>query len=540
MKVGQEMMRDKKRIAAQDIFAMAATALICLALHGYRFANSMFSHDALIEIVQDDAAWQVALGRFFEPVLVFLRGNLCSPWLLCLLQMVWLALSVSLLADIFQIRDKFMILAVAGIVAGSETFIIINASFLACADMYAFALFAGIFGVWCIEKRKFLYTLLGIIFMIISIATYQAYISVAIALMLILAILQMCDFSKDLKKIIKRLLYYAVVLLLAAVVYYMAWQLIRGVLGIWAADTYNGMASVGHYEAGVLLDSVQTAYKNMLVCFLSPAEMSNIVFRGIKLGNIWKYAVIAVNAAMAAVILANIVYICRKQMIGHRLRNADLIVRCVLIVLALLLFPLGCNFVCVMSKGMEHPLMMFGFNMLYVFAAATAERIRYSTDVQTLTGDDKRQFWRTTDAGIVAILAGVLIWNHFIYANQIYFKKSLQEKAAYSVMSRIVTDVEDVPGYVPGITPVAISGYFEASPYLTELSGFEDLTSDFMGKTSLTYQGTDYAMLTYYLSIDLNLTRVDASMEAVQQMPVYPAEGSVSMVDGVVVIKVSD
>lgn len=519
---------------------MLATAVMCLSVHGYRFANSMFSHDALIEIVQDDAAWQIALGRYFEPAIIFFRGNLCSPWLLCLLQMVWLALSVYLLTDLFRMQDKFAILAVAGVVVSSETFIILNASFLAWSDMYAFALFAGIFGVWCIEKRKLFYVLMGIASIIISIATYQAYVSVAITLILILAVLQLCDFSKDMKRIIKLLVYYAAVLFLAAAVYYIVWQLIRGVLGIWAADTYNGMASVGHYENGLLLSSVLAAYKNVFLCFLAPAEMSTIVFRGIKLGDIWKYAVIAINAAMAIVILSGTAYICRKQMDRHRLRGEYPAVRCILIALLMILFPLACNFVCVMSKGMEHPLMMFGSNMLYVFAVIMAERVKPPADVRHLTAGRIRLFRGMTAVQIVAILLGVLVWNHFVYANQIYFKKSLQEKAAYSLMSRIVTDVEDMPEYVPGVTPVAISGYFETSPYLTELSGFENLTADFMGKSSLTYQGTDYAMITYYLSIDMNLTRVDASADAIREMPVYPADGSISMVDGVMVVKVSE
>lgn len=404
------MEKNKNRIAAQAAFPMLATALMCFVVHGFRFGNGMFSHDALVDIVQNDAAWEIALGRFFEPVLVFLRGNLCSPWLLCLLQTVWLAASVYLLTNIFQIQDKFAIMAVAGIVVCSETFIAINASFLAWSDMYAFSLFASIFGVWCIEKRKVLYTLLGIAFIVASIATYQAYVSVAIALMLILAILQMCDFSKDLKRIIKLLIYYAVVLLLSAVIYYVTWQAVRGVLGIWMADTYNGMASVGQYENGALLDSVLTAYKNVFIFFLSPAEMSNMMFRGMKLGDIWKYAVIAVNAVMVVVILANIVYVCHRQRVERGARDIYLAVRYILIVLSLLLFPLACNFVCVMSKGMEHSLMIFGANMLYVFAVVMA---------------GKKKFRKVTAVRIVAFLLGVLIWNHFIYANQVYFKKFL-------------------------------------------------------------------------------------------------------------------
>lgn len=531
------MENKKKGFGIQAVFPIFATAVMCFLMHGYRFSNDIFSHDALKVLVQNDAAWEIALGRYFEPVLVFLRGNLCSPWLLGIMQTAWLALSVYLLTDLFQIRDKPAVLAVAGVVAGSETFIALNASFLAWSDLYAFSLFASIFAVWCIEKRKILYALLGTGFIVISIATYQAYVCVTITLMLMLAVLQMCDFSKDLKKIIKLLLYYAVILLAAAAAYYASWQFVRGVLGIWAANGYNGMASVGQYEEGSLLASVLAAYQNVFFSFSAPAEMSNMIFRGMKLGNLWKYAAIAVNAAMAVTILLNTVDICLRQREKYRSKGVYPVVRCILIALALLAFPLACNFVCVMSKGMEHTLMLFGANMLYVFAVVMAG---YRKRLPDEAKGRIRLFWGRAAVGIVAFLSGILIWEHFVYANQVYLKKSLQEKAAYSLLTRIVMDVEDTPGYIPGITPVAISGYFEGSPCLTGLSGFEDVTAYAMGKTSLTYQGTDYAMLTYYLSANMNLTRVDASADAIRQMPVYPAEGSVSMVDGVLVIKVSE
>lgn len=531
------MENKKNGIGMQAVFPMFATVVMCFLVHGYRFANDIFSHDALNVIVQNDAAWQIALGRFFQPILIFLRGNLCSPWLLCLLQTTWLALSVYLLTDLFQIQDKPAVLAVAGVVVSAESFIVVNASFLAWSDLFAFSLFASIFAIWCIEKRKILYALLGTGFIVISIATYQAYVCVTITLMLMLAVLQMCDFSKDLKKIIKLLLYYAVILLAAAAAYYASWQFVRGVLGIWAADSYNGMASVGQYEKGSLLASVLAAYQNVFLSFSAPAEMSNMVFRGMKLGNLWKYAAIAVNAAMAVTILLNTVDLCLRQREKYRSKGVYPVIRCILIALALLAFPLACNFVCVMSKGMEHSLMLFGTNMLYVFAVVMAG---YRKRLPDEAKGRIRLFWGRAAVGIVAFLSGILIWEHFVYANQVYLKKSLQEKAAYSLLTRIVMDVEDTPGYIPGITPVAISGYFEGSPCLTELWGFEDVTAYAMGKTSLTYQGTDYAMLNYYLSANMNLTRVDASADAIRQMPVYPAEGSVSMVDGVLVIKISE
>ena len=62
------MKSSEKQMDVQKIFPLVITILMCLAIHGYRFSNNMFSHDALLDVVQNDAAWEVALGRFFQPI----------------------------------------------------------------------------------------------------------------------------------------------------------------------------------------------------------------------------------------------------------------------------------------------------------------------------------------------------------------------------------------------------------------------------------------------------------------------------------------
>ena len=62
--------------------------------HGYRFFNNMYSHDALLMVYQGDFAWQIALGRFLQPLLLFFRGSLCNPWLISFCAVFWIFLSV--------------------------------------------------------------------------------------------------------------------------------------------------------------------------------------------------------------------------------------------------------------------------------------------------------------------------------------------------------------------------------------------------------------------------------------------------------------
>ena len=108
------------------------------------------------------------------------------------------------------------------------------------------------------------------------------------------------------------------------------------------------------------------------------------------------------------------------------------------------------------------------------------------------------------------------------------------------MMTRIVHEVEELEGYEAGKTPVAFYGSFEDAPYLQELEVLKELKPYGMGKSPLTYVGTDYAYLTNILNVNMALSRDFGDGEAVSNMPLYPEEGSVQMVDGSVFVKISE
>ena len=192
----------------------------------------------------------------------------------------------------------------------------------------------------------------------------------------------------------------------------------------------------------------------------------------------------------------------------------------------ILLFPLGINFVCIMSKGMVHTLMIYAFCLVYVLAIIVTEK------------DNTKKLsipWLVTLSAVM-----IISWSNIVYSNQVYQKKHFQEQATLSLMTRIVYEIESTDGYIAGVTPVAISGSFEETPYIDDINAFEELVLHGMGKTSLTYSGTDYAFLNYIMNVNMNLTRISDENETVKQMPLYPAPGSVAYVDGILVIKISD
>lgn len=509
----------KKIENSQKLFITSAlfTILFYSITNGYRFFNPMFSGDSLLMIHQNDSAWQIALGRFVQPFLIMLRGGIASPFLISVLSITWLSLAIYFLVDYLKIENYLSVAFVVAAMVCNTTLLAANATFLPYTDFYAFALFLSTLGVWLIQKKKFVYITLGILSLSISLGVYQSYICVAVALVMMHFLFQMLDGSTC-KNILIDLLKHFLAFVLSALIYLIVWKIFQAIFDIWTANTYNGMSSLGDYSEVSFFAIIGTAYELVWDYFMHPSTFTTMPFKGVSLSIFWVYILRFCNITILLILVISLFRLNKKNKttIWQRLPQLAII----------LLFPLGINFVCIMSKGMVHTLMVYAFCLVYVLAIKTTEK-----------DNTKKPYipW-------LIVLSSVMIisWSNIVYSNQVYLKKDFQEKATHSLMTRIVYEIESADNYVAGVTPVALSGSFEETPYIRDIQAFEELRPYGMGKTSLTYSGTDYAFLKYILNVNMNLTRISDENETVKQMPIYPAPGSVAYVDGILVIKISD
>ena len=503
----------------------------------------MLSHDAILQVVQDDSAWQIALGRIMHPILILLRGGICSPWLICFLETAWLILTVCFMADLLDIRSETHLMVLSGIVACNHATISTNAAYLQCVDFYAFALFMSVLGVWLMKKGGILKTVAGIICLVICLGTYQAYICVTLALVVMLAIRRLSD-GEYWHSVARNLFKYALILFASAFLYLVGWKIIQRIFGIWTADSYNGLAHLGDYSDISFVSVIITCYKNFFDFFINPRPFSTMTFRGINLSILWKWMIRLVNAAVFIKLAINLYRINRRNRYAGSSdgkSRQQWICGNILMILVIVVYPLCCNFVCLMSRGMEHDLMTFAFICPYILAIMFDDNaVKMNSSPKINNSDVSTYSMRRLISYATPILLSVIIWSNAVYANQTYYKKSLQEKSAISLMTRIVNDIEGHEGYIPGVTPVAFIGSFDRSPYTMELSGFTDVMPYGMGRTALTYYGTDYAMLKYIINVKINLTRVDDLDAEMNSMPCYPAEGAINYVGDVLIVKISD
>ena len=134
----------------------------------------------------------------------------------------------------------------------------------------------------------------------------------------------------------------------------------------------------------------------------------------------------------------------------------------------------------------------------------------------------------------------LVIWNNAVYSNQIYYKLHLQQEASQSMITKILYEIEHLEGYEYGTTPVAFVGRFTGSDYFASPEYFNEVIVYGTAQTPFTYPNTVKSYLKYYLNNKMNVIDVNSEDEIIKQMPCYPERGSIALIDGVVVVKISE
>lgn len=516
------MSNSKKKLLTASILL---TFIFYSLANGYRYFHTIFAGDSLYMIYQNDAGWEISLGRFVQPFLVALRGAVTTPLLISVLSVLWVSLSVYFVADFLEIKKMVSVAFIAAIMSCNATILSLNATFLPYMDFYLLALFLSVLGVWLIKKERLIFLVSGSLCLSISLGIYQSYICVSIALVMIHFLCKIPDLP-TFKAAFQKAGRYLFSFLTAAIVYFTVWKLFQVTFDIWTSDSYNGMASIGDFSETGIGSILGLTYQYVLDYFMYPDTFITNTFHGIPMSYFWQYVIRICNITVVLVIIFTLIQ-------ANRNRKTNLWQKMIQM-LIVLLFPLGINFVCVISQGMEHPLMIYAFYFVYVLAIKLAED-HFSACNNTQNIKKAGMPWK-----IALVSLAVIFWSNMVFSNQVYLKRELQERAAQSILTRIIYRIESVEEYIPGVTPVALSGNFESSPCIAEAAPFDEIRMYSMGKTCLNYPAANNSFLTYILNMNVNLTDVDSTDERILQMPVYPAEDSVAFVDGVLVIKISE
>lgn len=482
-----------------------------LVAHGYRYFNANFNHDSLSCVYEASGNSMVAFGRFMRPIYWLLRGRFALPAFGGFLSLVYLCGASYLLVTILEIQKKVLIAFTCGLMVVNPFVVAMNATFVHDVDAYCLSLLLALLGVW-----SSLYWKHGRIWAaplyLCSLGLYPAYISVAIYLFLILAVRELLR-GKTVKEVYGQTILHFLSIIAGLLLLLVCSKIAQAVTGVSGATSYQSISNIPALTPRSILERLA----NCLLCegtwLLYPPGNS-------------KHFLIAANVFMVALAVISGVGTMRRR----KLRAAS--VWGIVVVIAAM--PFGMNLTTLIGN-VYHWLTMFPLNLSYLLVLVLVQEYGQTHETGPAA---KRCGWAW------AVLAGVLIFENCLYANETYLKKELEDTATLSTFTRIIDRMEQTEGFVPGQTQVAFVGQMQNSVLSNSRQGFEIRGHGNDTNFDVTYYENIVTYLTYYLGYPVTCvgTRQAAALgetPEVLQMPAFPAAGSIKMVDDILVVKLS-
>lgn len=497
------------------------TFLLGLVAHGYCFLNMIASHDALNNIYIAEKWTRVRAGRFFYPIyLSLVRGRIFVPWLIGILGLFWISLAVYLIVKMFQIRKNWAILTVSAIAVTNPTVYALAASYLHDFDADMFALFLSAAAAFCWKKgtgqstlkKRLLYFGTGALAVSVTMGIYQSFLSVTIALIMIDCCGKLLE-DQNWKKVFADGFSGILMLLFSAVFYFCEIMISSGLTGIsvFGNQEYNSLGNMGEALSSGIGETVAGSYFDFFLSFWRihsgyPGRMDVII-----------------HMLLAVCLIGIVLWGFRKISWQNRL----------MILMLAALMPMAMNFSYVLSGGLVHDLMKYAFWLVYFLALIAVLWLCERTNTA--------ERWKRVTKYLFAGCMLLIVLGNIQSSNAVYMKKDLEYQSTLSYMTRVAQKIEEQEEYVAGETPVLFVGEEAIGNSMSGFERFEDITG--VGSSSpITFYETYEKYFKYVLNLPLNLCE-DHDIEeknAVKEMPEFPKEGSVQMVDGVLVVKLEE
>lgn len=488
-----------RRLLANVLLCSFVVGMVC---HGYRFFNSSFSHDSLYYFYYGDFYAEVlSTGRYFRPLYSLIKGDIALPWLNGFLSLLFIGIACYFVIEVLGVRNRWVRMLICAVMVCNPSVTLTNATYVHDVDCYALALFLVCLGVYlCLEKRY----VLGCVLFVVSLGLYQAYIQVAVFLFVIIGfrdILVEGDYKDVLKLFIGRML----LLGISMAVYFVVYKLILLLPGLSASTYYNSMENMGLFDISFLIVRIKAVLSSELDWLLGRNNNSSVL-------------VLLVNVVSVFVLLG----VTLKRCLRNRFSAGSYMAIGFLALAAV--FGGGCT---IFLMGSYHGLMMYSYYFVYIMVLVICER------------------FGSKEIFVAGLAVFVFVYDCVLFSNKLYLRKEMEAQSTLSYMTRVLDRMEMMDEYEVKETPVAFIGYLLYSDIYRRNDGFNYECTGISDVYSLTYYGTYEKYFEYVLNYPLNLVtekkaRELSELKEVEEMGDFPSKDSMKMIDGILVVKLSD
>lgn len=483
--------------------------------HLYAFTNLIPNSDGLSRMF--DPQQMTVSGRWFLHYASALNDFTQMPALIGLLSVLFLSLAAALTVDLLGLRSR-VLSGLTGAVMALFPCVGYTFLYMFTASAYSLAILLAVLSVW-LARRGRIQWLLGAVAMALAMGIYQAYATVAIALALLVVFRQVLDPESSFRGTLNLGLRLVGYLAAGAVLYYVILLIFLKVKNLELLS-YLGMdAATSGYPFAQLPSLVVEAYKQVVAFFFLPGSANGFASGFMVLLDV---AAFLLGAACFGVVMT------RRKLWKEKWRIVGAVAMVALL-------PLGMNFMQVLSPySAPTPLMKYAFVCVYLLVFLVLDAL---DALPELSSGLRRWALPVGAAWSALLLLFCLNTNNLLYTASAQAHRSTESYA-----TRLLARIESCEGYEPGME-IAIVGAVPQDQIQSDIPSYLQVDHYSVPLNSVLPLNKH---IYYYLNDWLNVPVEEPEEETMiaisdspefQAMPLYPAQGSVQVLDGRVVVR---
>ena len=500
-----------KKIPRQYIFCFFSTLLWGLIAHGMALFNKYAIYEDVSQLFGVGATYQS--GRWMLDILhrlevFFLGGSYSLPLINGLATIIYISLIACMIANLLSVKKILPSISLGGILVTTP---VLTGTFgyMFTAPHYAFGLMLGVCGVVLIcKKRKWYTCLVGVLLIACAVGIYQATIATVLFLLLTWFIHQTYTEKWNIGKCLLRICY-LLVTFLAALLFYFAINKLYLRLNNGVLTSYQGIDTAGKLPLVTYIKRAILAYKLFL---LPDQSVSAFMYRN---GMIWIYRI-----AQLLAIGLSIVLLVKS--------GKEKLLKSITLLLAMVLLPLALNFIYVMCESEQvHSLMVYNHVMLFVY-------------LLWLSGTLLSNLRRSKSCCVTICLVVILLSGLYVrYDNICYMKAEFVQEQTINYYNTLITRIKSTTGYRDEMAVNFINFNDQEDATLTVNSGFDSVNIiPYYDTEDMVNSFANRSFIRYWCGFNPVYDYTDYSGDPyVQEMPCYPDDGSIAIINDTVIVK---
>lgn len=498
------------RILPQWKVCFFSAIIIGLIAHLYKITSWIPNWDSLV--FRYDSQNMIHLGRWFLPVACSVSSFYDLPFLNGLLSIIYHAVGAVFICKIFKINKKTSAFMIGAIVASFPTVTSVL-MYNYVADGYGMAFMFSCIGAYCMVKENHKWILSSCL-IALSVGIYQAYITVTVSLLMAYLLSEIVLNNKNTKEVLAKtgkffvfgmigMLLYAIIL--KAVMFFTGASLIE----------YQGLNSVSDASGFNLYASLYSAKEIFIGYFFNFSK------------GITPFVILNL------IVFLILAYVCVQKIYENKIYKS--VGKMIMFVVIGLFFVFGTKVLVFLNPEVDyHNLMLMAYAIIYIFPVIIYEKFYTSTDKAA----------GSKICNMVFIVALCIIFNQIVTSNVSYHKAQIAYEKSYGKLIRIADRIEQTEGTINCNEILVIGSLDNSEAYSSyvspEITGVTDgyilrADDEIVGQSVLCSALNDYCDKDYtFLNGDRK--KLFLEKESVKNMNKWPLNGSIAVIDNVIVI----